>query len=216
MRRAGFRRTAPLQSRPVREPVAVIAETLTAAREAARRLAADGRLPGPPTPCTPASYLRRDASPSRVVLCAPSGAASDAAAFLRRCAARLLWPPPHAELHSAIDGIRPEAGPPRPLKRPPAPPWRRHSTSARLLEGRVDRRRADAALDAGKPYDWIVESPRHVLLSDRELDALGERGVRWSALEPVELVGIVGPASLARSRREWGPGLPPGVPFWTR
>ena len=79
----------------------------------------------------------------------------------------------------------------------------------------MDRRRAEAALEAGRPFDWIVESPRHVRLTDSDLDALAGRGVRWSALEPVDLVGVVGPASLARSRRAWSAGLP-RVPFWSR
>jgi hypothetical protein len=196
----------------MREPVAVIAETLRGAREAARRLAADPSLAGPITPCTPASYLRRDSAPSRVVLCAPSDA-SDAAAFLQRCAARLLWPPPHAEMHRAIDGIRAEVAAPRRIRS--AHPRRPHGASARLLEGRVDRRRVDAALAAGRPFDWIVESPRHVRLAGPVLDALVARGVRWSALDPVQLVAVVGPASLAPFRREWGKGLPRGVPFWS-
>jgi hypothetical protein len=194
----------------VPEPIAIIAESLPAARAAARRLAARALSIAPLTPCTPASYLRREAAPSRVVLCAP---ADGTAEFLRDCAARLLWPPPPADLHRAIAGIRSGADAPLRPRRPPSRPRRRRLLAARLLEGRVDRRRAAAALGAGRPLDWIVESPRHVRLSGRELDALAQSGVRWSALEPVELVAVYGPAGLARSRR-WAKGFA-GVPFWT-
>jgi len=196
----------------MREPVAVIAESLRLAREAARRLAADAdaRLPGPPRPFTPESYLRTDAAPSRIVLCV-SGGASAAAAFVEGCAARLLWPPPHAEMHRAIDGIRAEVAAPRRVRSAHARPPR--GASARLLEGRVDRRRAEAALAAGPPFEWIVESPRHVRLAERVLGELAARGVTWSALDPVELVAVAGPATLAPFRREWGKHLPRGVPF---
>jgi hypothetical protein len=204
-------RSAPRIAR-VRDPIAVIAETLAAARAAARRLAGSAAL-APLTAWTPASYLRREAAPSRVVLCAPGDGAESAAAFLRDCAARLLWPPPPADLHHAIEGIRAEMrAPPGPRRRPA--PARRRFSSARLLEGRVDRRRAAAALGAGRPLDWIVESPRHVRLTSEELDALAASGVRWSALDPVELVGVYGPASLGRTRRAWSAGFPKGVTVW--
>jgi len=191
----------------------VIAETLRAARIAASRLAATSRLGAPLTPCTPASYLRREAAPSRVVLCASSRSPGRAASFLRSCAQRLLWPAPPGDLRRAIDGIRSGGGHPRLLKRlPPAP--RRRVTSARLLEGRVDGPRAAAALEAGRPLDWIVESPRHVRLTDRQLAALGERGVRWSALEPVELVAVFAPSAPAGSGRGWTRAVGRGVPLW--
>ena len=197
------------------EPVAVIAETLRAARSAARRLAEASRLRAPLTPWTPASYLREHAAPSRIVLCAPSRGAARSEAFLRAWAERLLWPAPPGDLHRAIDGIRAGAHAPGPLKRAPAPAGRRRLTSARLLEGRVDRRRATAALEAGRPFDWIVESPRHVRLTSGQLETLAARGVRWSALEPVELVAVFAPAPPARSRRRWARVLGRRVPFWT-
>jgi hypothetical protein len=193
--------------------VAVIAESLRAARSAARRLAEASRLRGPLTACTPASYLRQDGAPSRIVLCAPARAAQ-AESFLRACAQRLLWPAPPGDLHRAIDGIRAGAHG-RPPKRVPSPSARRRLTSARLLEGRVDRRRASAALEAGRPFDWIVESPRHVRLTSRQLETLAERGVRWSALEPVELLAVFAPAAHARPRREWARVLGRRVPLWT-
>jgi hypothetical protein len=133
---------------------------------------------------------------------------------LRACAARLLWPAPPGELHRAIDGIRAGAHG-RPPKRAPEPSGRRRLTSARLLEGRVDRRRASAALEAGRPFEWIVESPRHVRLTTVQLARLADRGVRWSALEPVELVAVFAAAPLARSRRDWARMLGRRVPLWS-
>ncbi|HEX4440373.1 MAG TPA: hypothetical protein VH854_09910 [Thermoanaerobaculia bacterium] len=198
------------------EPVAVIAPRVRDARDAARRLEAQPLAGAPLVPCTPASYLRLESGPSRIVLCAPAGEPDRAAAFLRRWADRLLWPAPPSDLHRAIDGIRPAIRSPRRLRGPrPAAPRRRHA-SARLLEGTVDAPRAAAALEAGEPLDWIVESARHVRLDARALSELASRGVRWSALEPVELVGVYGPASLARSRASWARGLPRGVPFWSQ
>jgi hypothetical protein len=194
-------------------PIAVIAASARAAREAARRLAAESVLSGPLIPCTPASYLSRASAPSRIVLCPPGG--SSAAEFLSRWAERLLWPAPPADLHHAIDGIRPAIRTPRRIGSGAAARRRRHA-SARLLEGTVDASRAAGALEAGRPFDWIVESARSVRLSRPELARLAASGVRWSALAPVELVGVYGPASLARTRRAWGKGFPRGVPFWTR
>src|SRR5690349_11750261 len=195
--------------------VAVIAPRVRDAREAARRLSAQALAGAPLLPCTPASYLRRDSAPSRIVLCAPAGEPAGAVEFLRRWAERFLWPAPHADLHRAIDGIRPVIRAPRRLRGARAAVSRRRQGSARLLEGTVDARRAAGALEAGEPFDWIVESARHVRLDARELAALAARGVRWSALEPVELVGVYVPASLARSRSRWARGLPRGVPVWS-
>ena len=197
------------------EPVAVIAESLRAARSAARRLARASGLRAPLTPCTPASYLRLEAAPSRIVLCASARGAARSESFLRACATRLLWPPPPGDVHQAIDGIRAELGPPRLLKRSAAPPRLRRYTAARLLEGRVDGRRASAALEAGRPLDWIVESPRHVRLTSGQLEELAARGVRWSALEPVELLGVFAPAPVAGPRRSWARVLGRRVPLWS-
>ena len=195
------------------EPVAVIAASAPVARAAARRLSAASGIRAPLESFTPASYLRAAAAPSRIVLCAPPGAA-DAAAFLRRWAERLLWPAPPAEIHDAIDGIRPVIASPRRVRAPELLA-RAERASARLLEGTVDARRAAAALDAGPPLDWIVESARHVRLSRRELAAMAARGVRWSVLDPVEILAVYGVPSLARSRGEWGKALPRRVPLWS-
>ena len=183
------------------------------ARDAARRLSAASGIRAPLEPFTPASYLRSAAAPSRIVLCAPAGAAN-AAAFLRRWTERLLWPAPPAELHDAIDGIRPAIASPRRVRAAPCRA-RGQRASARLLEGTVDPPRAAGALDAGPPLDWIVESARHVRLSRAELAALASRGVRWSVLDPVEILGVYGMPSLARSRGVWGKALPRRVPLWS-
>jgi hypothetical protein len=196
------------------EPVAVIAASARTARDTARRLSAASGIRATFEPFTPASYLHAAAAPSRIVLCAPSGAA-DAAAFLRRWTERLLWPAPPAELHDAIDGIRPAIASPRRVRAAPESRARTERASARLLEGTVDAPRAAAALDAGPPLDWIVESARHVRMSRSELAVLASRGVRWSVLDPVEILGVYGEPSLARSRGEWGKALPRRVPLWS-
>jgi hypothetical protein len=91
-------------------------------------------------------------------------------------------------------------------------------SAALLLEGPVDRARARAALAASpggaeRPRDWIVESARHVRLSGPLLGALARAGVRWSALEPVEVAAVYAASAVARSlrRRTW---LPARTPVW--
>jgi len=194
--------------------IAVIAATDRAARDAARRLSAAPGMRSSLEPFTPASYLRAAGAPSRIVLCAPSGAAN-AAAFLRRWAERLLWPAPPSELHDAIDGIRPAIPSPRRVRAAAESRSHGNRAAARLLEGAVDAARAAAALDAGPPLDWIVESARHVRLKRGELAALASRGVRWSVLDPVQLLGVYGVPALARSRAEWGKALPKRIPLWS-
>ena len=193
-------------------PVAVIAATAAEARRAAAALGADAsafRL----RPAALSEYLASAEAPARVILCALQPSAPRAVAFLGRAAARLLWPAPPEDIDSAIGGLRDShAGPPAAA----AVSAGRRSGPLRvalLLEGRVDGPRTRAALASDGPRDWIVESPRHVGLSERGLASLARAGVRWSALNPVELLAVYVPASVARAlnRRSW---LPPRTPIW--
>ena len=196
-----------------RERVAVVAAI---APEAAAAVAVIGaHLQGVElAPATLDAYLAAPHAPARVVLCATRGSASRGLAYLRRAAARLLWPAPSADLVDAIGGLR---------SAPAHRRARRHDSTvaagrgeglrcALLLEGAVEPARARAAL-ASATRDWIVESVRHVRIEDRGLAALARAGVSWSALEPVELVAVFAAAPLARAltRKAW---LPAGTPVW--
>ena len=203
--------TAPLA------PVAVLAETAGEARSSASSLRA--RLPAAEViPATLAGYLGTAAAPARVILCATRRPAAAGLAFLTRASARLLWPAPPADIDAAIGGLRdsepvPRRGPTRARPRRSGRP-----TAALLLEGAVDHIRTRAALAAVEgagagPRDWIVESVRHVAVPARRLAALERAGIRWCALEPVELLAVCAGAALARSVRNQ-PWLPAGTPVW--
>jgi hypothetical protein len=191
--------------------IAVVAATAAEARDAAAALPL--RTPGSRlVPAALAAYLGDPAAPARIVLCATRGPAGRGLAFLTRASARLLWPAPPADIDAAIGGLRDADHAPR-----------RGGTArggrlraALLLEGPVDAfrtRAAFAAVENAGPRDWIVESARHVRLSGPRLAALARAGVRWSALEPVELVAVYAGAAVARSLRgrAW---LPRRTPVW--
>jgi hypothetical protein len=189
--------------------VAVVAETDREARSAAAALlerAPESLL----APASLTDYLSDPGAPSSVILCATRGPARRATNFLQRAAARLLWPAPPADMDAAIGGLRESA---------PGRSRARRSGSLRaalLLEGPVAHVRARAALAAaadGGPHEWIVESVRHVRLRDRSLAALARAGVRWSALEPVELVAVYAARRVAGALRRT-PWLPGDTPVW--
>lgn len=178
-------------------------------------------------------YLAAPQPSARILLC-PAGAslASDLV-FLRRAARRLLWPPPFADFRDAIAGLRTTAAGssagarktarpagPRPVPRPPpsrgAGAVGDDTAAAILLEGRVDPRRIRAVLASGAPRDWIVESPRHVVLPDALSQSVERAGVRWWALEPVEVVALYAVEALAAARARWSRLLPPRTPVWIR
>ena len=192
--------------------VAVVAATAAEARDAAAAL--PPRVPGCRlVPVALAAYLADPAAPARVVLCATRGTAPRGLAFLSRASARLLWPAPPADIDAAIGGLRDDHNhaPPR-----EGAPRAGRLRVALLLEGAVDPERTRAAFAAVKnagPRDWIVESARHVRLPGPRLEALGRAGVRWCALEPVELVAVYVAEVVARSlrRRAW---LPRRTPVW--
>jgi hypothetical protein len=164
-----------------------------------------------------AGYLAAEAPPLRLVLCPPGLSVEGDLDFLARAARRLLWPAPPPRLRQAIGGLRGAAG--------PMPSSGRGGRAARnsgglsaalLLEGKVDLARARAALAAPGPRAWIVETPASVRISRRHLEGLARAGVRWSALEPVSLVGIYATPALARAKVRWKGFLPPTTRVWVR
>lgn len=177
------------------------------------------RLPGAALSVRSISgYLATPRVESRIVICPSGSSAARDLAFLRRAASRLLWPAPSADFRNAIAGLRT----PSPSSRPriarfrPARAGAGDTVAALLLEGRVDRTRMRAVLASGSPRDWIVESPGHVELTDRWSRALARAGVRWSALEPVELVAVYAAPALSRLSARWRRLLPPRTPVWVR
>lgn len=163
-----------------------------------------------------AGYLGAPAPASRIVLC-PAGASVAAdLEFLALAAGRLLWPAPPARLHQAIGGLRTKDGPARPAARRAAFRPAGGLVTALLLEGEVGVARARAAFAASGPRDWVVESPGRVRLTRRELDRLARAGVRWLALEPIELVALYATPALARARSRWQEILPPATRVWLR
>ena len=160
-----------------------------------------------------AAYLGAADAPDRIVLCPAGRSTADDLRFLARAAGRLLWPGPPGRLRAAIGGIRPHGEGPRRF----APP-RKHEpatrTSALLLEGLVGPVRARSALAASSPRDWIVESARHVRLPGPLHRRLAREGIRWSALEPIELVALYATPALDRARARWRLLLPPRTRVW--
>lgn len=183
-------------------------------------LVGPGRPPTRPVSGLPGGRIRRFAiddylvarrAPDRVVLC-PSGSSLAAdLSFLRRARERLLIAAPPRDIAVAIGGLR--TGEPPALGAPTA---RRRGPLHRalLLEGVVTEARARSAL-ASPPRLWVVESPRSLRLSAATLSRLRRAGVRWAALRPAVVVGIVASpelaAALASSRR----GLPKAASIWT-
>lgn len=195
--------------------IACLAPHLGEARRAAKQIAA--RAPGAVlVPCSLRSYLADLGAPSRVVLCA-SGPPDRGLDFLRAAVRRLLWPCVPAGLREAIGGLRAEAVGTGEENVPARPAVRRREPSAALLmEGLIDERRARAALLSPGPRDWVVESARHVRISERWLEALEQAGIRWSALEPIEVVALHASPALARGRRSWSRLFSRGTPVWIR
>jgi hypothetical protein len=207
---------------PAVADVAVVAATAAEARAAAAALRM--RVTGCAVfPAAFAAYLAEARAPARVILCATRGPAARAASFLERAVARLLWPAPPADIDAAIGGLREPVHSPGLARRARARSAARDARrtpgrlpAALLLEGAVDHARARGALAAaaeGGPRDWIVESPRHVRLRDRTFARLAGAGVRWSALEPIELVAVYAGRGVVRRGSS---GLPRGTPVWIR
>jgi len=147
-----------------------------------------------------------------VVLCPAGSDPARDVAFLKEVRTRVLWPPPGVDLWSAIAGLLGSHEPPPPGARAPASGRRR--TSALLLEGDVTAAMARRADAAGAPRHWVVERVQRVRIPPSGLESLARRGVRWSVLEPVEVVGIAASPELARVRSRWKKLVPPDVPVW--
>jgi hypothetical protein len=163
-----------------------------------------------------AGYLASANAPDRIILC-PAGESTAAdLRFLGLAVERLLWPGPPRGLRAAIGGIRPHGEGPRRAEAPRkgAEATAPATTSALLLEGLVGPARALSALAATGPRDWIVESTRHVRISAGLHRRLARNGVRWSALEPIELVALYATPALARARGKWKALLPPRTRVW--
>ena len=153
-----------------------------------------------------ARYSSDRNAPLSIVVC-PTGARVRAdVAFLENVRRKVAWPPPSEELWSAIAGLRGSHDAP-PVGALPTRGRRRRRT-ALLLEGDVTLERARRAASAGGPSDWIVERVQRVRIGSKERDELESLGIRWAALEPVEVRAIVVTPALLRVRRRWKTWFP--------
>jgi hypothetical protein len=59
-----------------------------------------------------------------------------------------------------------------------------------------------------------VERVQRVRIAEAGLERLRLRGIRWSVLEPVEVIGIAASPALADARERWRKFLPADVPMW--
>lgn len=159
------------------------------------------------------SFLSDRRAPARIVLCPAGRTVRDDVAFLDDARRRALWPRPGGELAGAIAGLRgshneQQAG-------PAPPPAGRGRTTALLLEGDVTPARAERAAASGAPRQWIVERVQRVRIPPAGLDELRRLGIRWSALEPVEVIAVAASPELARAPLRWASRLPARVRVWT-
>jgi hypothetical protein len=159
-----------------------------------------------------AAYASDLAAPLPVVLCPGGHSLRSDLEFLREVRRTLLWPPPAAEMWNAIAGLRGSHDAP-PAEAVPASrsPGRR---SALLLEGPVTIDRARRAAASGAPRDWIVERVQRLRIGPKGMEELRRLGIRWAALDPVEVVALAANRSLARARARWARLLPVDVPVW--
>ena len=199
-----------MNSRPeTDEAIGLVGATLAAARGA--RFAAATHLPGARLrPISLARYASDPAAPLKIVLCPAGNSVADDLEFLRAARRAALWPPPTAELWSAIAGLRGSHDAPPST----APPGARRG-SALLLEGNLSLPRARRAVSSGAPRDWIVERVQRVRVGRSGLDELRRLGIRWAVLEPVEVVALAASPALARARSRWAKYLPTDVALWT-
>jgi hypothetical protein len=182
-------------------------------------------------------FLRSRTPPSAVVLYPGERSLGQSVEFLRRVRRRLLWPLPSRDVLAAVSGLISRddlAGGFGGAESPPLrarPPVRRllarasakagrggeggKLASALLLEGEVTADRAREVLASRFPREWIVESARHVRLSESEVEEIRKRGVRWRTLEPVAVLALAASPALARSRTRWKGLLPARTPVWT-
>lgn len=198
--------------RPRQTPIALVGPTAAVARAFAPRLARllpDAAL----SAFSLDRFLSDRRAPARIVLCPAGRSLRDDVAFLEDARRRALWPRPGGELAGAIAGLRgshdeQHAG-------PAPPPAGRGRTTALLLEGDVTSARAERAAASGAPREWIVERVQSVRIPPARLEELRRLGIRWSALEPVEVIALAASPRLARAPSRWASRLPAGVPVWT-
>lgn len=159
-------------------------------------------------------FLSDRRAPGRVVLCPAGRSVRDDIAFLVDARRRALWPRPGDELAGAIAGLRGShderhSAPDRPRG------GRARTVAALLLEGDVTSARAHRAAASGAPRNWIVERVQSVRIPSAGLEELRRLGIRWAALEPVEVVALAASLELALAPSRWASRLPAGVPVWT-
>jgi hypothetical protein len=206
---------SPVESASMAEPVACLAPDLPLARACATEIAA--RFPGTVLrPSSISGYLVRPRVPDRVVLCAAGGSPKADLEFLRQAALCLIWLAPPEDFQDAIGGLRTKDARPRRAGLPQAPSAATGLATALLLEGHVGPARARAALASSAARHWIVESPRHVRISETLRRVLDRAGVRWAALEPIDVVGLYVSPAVARSRAKWKRLFPAGMKVWVR
>lgn len=192
--------------------IAVVSPTAAVARAFAPRLAA--LLPEAELAAFSIDrFLSDRGAPARIVLCPAGRSVRDDVAFLEDARRRALWPPPGGELASAIAGLR-GSHDEKPERHAP-PPAGRGLTTALLLEGDVTSARAESAAASGAPRQWIVERVQRVRISAAGLEELKRLGIRWSVLEPVEVIALAASPELARAPSRWASRLPAGIPVWT-
>lgn len=191
--------------------VSLVSPTAAAAREAgfavARRLP-DTRL----VPLSLSGFARDPRAPLRIVLCPEGVSTAGDVGFLREARRTILWPSPVAEVWSAIAGLRGSHDAPPGGAAPTRGRWGRRSVL--LLEGDVTLERARRAALSGAPRDWIVERVQRVRIPPTGLEELRQLGIRWAALDPVEVVALVASPALARERAKWARLLPGDIAIW--
>jgi hypothetical protein len=192
------------------EAIGLVGPTLAAAREA--RFVAASRLPMARfRPVSLARYASDPEAPLKIVLCPTGKSVAEDLEFLRSARRAALWPPPTAEVWSAIAGLRGSHDPPPST----APPGAARRGSALLLEGNVSLGRARRAVSSGAPRDWIVERIQRVRVGRNGLDELHRLGIRWAVLEPVDVIALAASPALARARSRWTKYLPADAAVWT-
>jgi hypothetical protein len=192
--------------------ICLVSPTATTARRFVTALAR--HLPGAElSPYSLDRFLSDRRAPARIVICPAGRDVRDDLVFLEDVRRRALWPGPGSELAGAIAGLRgehdaPETG---------AAPRRaaRGRTTALLLEGDVNRTRAQRAVESGAPRHWIVERVQSVRIPAAGVAELRRLGIRLSALDPIEVVALAASPALASAPSRWTPRLPAGVPVWT-
>jgi hypothetical protein len=203
---------------PKPDRVAVIAPTAALARSGAAFLA--GRLAGGLVPFSLTDYLASPRAPGQIVLFPSGRSVADDIDFLRAAQERVLWGAPEEILSSAIEGLRgsPSRAPARGLPRRRLPGSRNRgdgTSAALLLEGTVTSARARALLSQDARF-WVVENPRRVRVDRGLMETLRRQGVRWAALDPVALLGVLASPGLASARQRWSRLLPRATPVWIR